>query len=290
MYSKYNFSGIEEHLEHVSTCPLCGGQKHSQLYSFQPFEVVRCTHCSLGYLSPRLTEEAIMAHYRDPGYFEGSGGYGYEDYRLQEAGLRLSFQRFLRILAKKSLTGGSLLEIGCGPGLFLDEAREYFSHRVGTEFSADIAQQALKFADKMIVGGLEHLDETDCFDVIIAINVIEHVYEPISFLTSICNHLRAGGMVILVTPDLDGLWRRLFRSRWPSFKIPEHIIYFNTTTLRQLGTETGLKEMDFFGFTQIFPLSLILDKLYIRNAPSLFQRLLIPVPYTMICSVLRHID
>lgn len=175
-------------------------------------------------------------------------------------------------------------------GPFLDEAREYFSYRVGTEFSADIAGQALKFADRVVVGGLKDLDETDYFDVIIAINVIEHVYEPIPFLVSICNHLRTSGAVVLVTPDLDGLWRRLFRSRWPSFKIPEHVTYFNSRTLRQLGTKSGFREVDLFGFTQIFPLSLILDKLCIRYIPSWFQRLLLPVPHTMICSVLRHID
>ena len=290
MYSKHDFSRIEKHLEPVPACPLCGGRKHSQLYAFQPFEVVRCMHCSLGYLSPRLSEEAMMAQYQDPEYFEGSNGCGYEDYKLQEAGLRYSFRNLLHILEKKGLTGGALLEIGCGPGLFLDEAKKYFGYRVGTEFSADIAQQALKFADRIIVGGLEHLEETDYFDVIIAISVIEHVYEPIPFLASICNHLRTGGAVVLVTPDLDGLWRRLFRSRWPSFKIPEHVIYFNTETLRQLGTESGLQKVDLFGFTQIFPLSLILNKLCIRHTPPWFQRFLLPVPYTMICSVLRRID
>ena len=290
MYSKHDFSRIEKHLEPVPACPLCGGRKHSQLYTFQPFEVVRCMHCSLGYLSPRLTEKAMMAQYQDPGYFEDSNGCGYEDYRLQEAGLRYSFRNLLRILARKGLTRGALLEIGCGPGLFLDESRRYFGYRVGTEFSADIAQQALKFADRMVIGGLEHLDETDYFDVIIAISVIEHVYEPIPFLVSMCNHLRTGGAVVLVTPDLDGLWRRLFRSRWPSFKIPEHVIYFNTETLRQLGTESGLQKVDLFGFTQIFPLSLILNKLCIRHTPPWFQRFLLPVPYTMICSVLRRTD
>lgn len=290
MYSKHDFSRIEEHLEPVPACPLCGGRKHSQLYTFQPFEVVRCMHCSLGFLSPRLTEKAMMAQYQDPGYFEGSNGCGYEDYKLQEAGLRYSFRHLLRILARKGLTGGALLEIGCGPGLFLDEAKRYFGDRVGTEFSAGIAQQALKFADRMVVGGLEHLDEKDYFDVIIAISVLEHVYEPIPFLVSMCNHLRTGGVVVLVTPDLNGLWRRLFRSRWPSFKIPEHVTYFNPETLRQLGTESGLQKVDLFGFTQIFPLSLILNKLCIRHTPHWFQRLLLPVPYTMICSVLRRTD
>ena len=285
-----DFSKVEEHLEPVPVCPLCGGQRHSQLYSFQPFNVVRCMSCSLGYLSPRLTKDAMMAQYKDPGYFEGSKGYGYEGYKLQEAGLRCSFRNLLRILARKGLTGGSLLEIGCGPGLFLDEARSYFGYRVGTEFSVEVAQQASKFADKMLVGGLEQLDETDYFDVIIAISVLEHVYEPIPFLGSICNHLRTQGVAVLVTPNLDSLWRRLFGSRWPSFKIPEHVTYFNPKTLRILGAKSGLRDVDLFGFTQISPLSLILNKLGIRHTHPWFQHILLPIPYTMICSVLRRID
>ena len=47
-------------LEPVS-CPICGPDPAPTLrYDFDPYRVVRCPRCRLVFLSPRLTESAIL--------------------------------------------------------------------------------------------------------------------------------------------------------------------------------------------------------------------------------------
>lgn len=273
-------------LEKISFCPVCKMTERKFLYNFNPFYVYRCTACTAGYLAPRITEKRMKEFYADSSYFEGTAGYGYGNYASQESSLRLTFRHFLRILHRKGILLGELLEIGCGTGILLNEAGLYCHRRVGTEFCGNAAAKASGAADEIIVGGFDRIPSSYRFDVIIAVNVIEHVYNPVNFLQTARTFLKEKGKIILVMPDIDSLWHHLFRHRWPSFKIPEHILYFNRKSLQYIAHESALETSAFFLFTQIFPLSLILEKFSIRNVPDLFQRILLPVPATMLCVIL----
>jgi len=275
-------------LENPGHCPVCGMLEKKILYDFHPFRVFRCKECTAGYLSPRLMEKRMMEFYADPSYFEGTEGYGYEDYASQESGLRVTFQHFLRILHRKEILQGEILEIGCGTGILLKEAHPYCRRRAGTEFCGNAAAKASETADEIIVGGLEQVPISSRFDLIIAVNVIEHVYNPKDFLRTASRFLKKNGKIVLVTLDIDSLWHHLFRHRWPSFKIPEHILYFNRKSLQYLAQESALEPSAFFPFTQIFPLSLILRKFSVTRVPAFFRRILLPIPATMLCVILKN--
>ncbi|PIV27612.1 MAG: hypothetical protein COS37_02440, partial [Anaerolineae bacterium CG03_land_8_20_14_0_80_58_20] len=68
-------------LEPVS-CPICGRDPAPTLrYDFAPYRVVRCPHCGLVFLSPRLTESAILKLYSDQEYYVSEvSGQGYDEY------------------------------------------------------------------------------------------------------------------------------------------------------------------------------------------------------------------
>ncbi|MEN6320285.1 MAG: class I SAM-dependent methyltransferase [Syntrophaceae bacterium] len=275
-------------LEYPSHCPLCGTDGHDHLYEITPFTVVQCLSCSLGYLSPRAKEEAIMKLYDNSLYYQSAGGYGYTDYTFQERGLRKSFRHLLRILEKSDLTKGSLLEIGCGPGFFLDEAKGSFTYRTGMEMCSDIVLPNV--ADKIIIGSLDRLTPADQYDLIVTISVLEHVYNPVSFIKSLLCNLNRNGKVVIVTPDFNNIWRRIFRKRWQSFKVPEHVIYFNHKSLNILARLSGLKLLSVFNLPQFFPLSLVLSKTFFSEnsfsfLPKKMKELLIPIPQTMICGI-----
>ena len=85
------------------------------------------------------------------GYQGGQSGYADTSYFEQETALRATFKRLLRNLEKREMTGGELLEIGCGYGYLLDEARPYFSRRVGTDFSPEAAAHARKSGAEVFV-------------------------------------------------------------------------------------------------------------------------------------------
>jgi SAM-dependent methyltransferase len=262
-------------------CPLCSADDPAaSRYRFPPYAVVRCRGCRLWYLRPRLAEPAMLSGYADDAYFEG-GGSGYSSYRAQEATLRRTFRRLLRELTRRGMTGGRLLEVGCAYGFFLDEARGLFAERLGTEYSPAAADRCRSRADRVLLGGLDRLAPDERFDLAACIHVIEHVYHPVDFLRRLRGHVEPGGRVVLATPDMGGPWRPLLRRRWPFFKIPEHVTYFDRRTLPRLLADAGFDEVGEIPYPSYFSLSLIGEKLALR-VPAALSGLQLRVPATTV--------
>lgn len=222
--------------------------------------------------------------YRQPSYYEG-GARGYADtsYIAQQPALRATFKRLLHNLAKRGLTGGDLLEVGCGYGYLLDEARLFFNRRVGTEFSREGAEIARATGAQVFVGGVEQVPPELKFDCVIATQVIEHVYMPLSFVKQLANRARDGGHIFLATPDIGGVLRKLMGHRWPSFKVPEHVLYFDLQTLSSLMRRAGLTDVRKLPYPHAFPLGLIAAKFGFA-LPSVLARLKVFVPATTVAA------
>lgn len=270
----------------VPVCPLCGHKDSDVMYEgkrFSPYGVRSCTHCGMSFLSPRPTEQSMMSLYQQDDYFSGSDQ-GYSDYSAQELALRATFRRLLENLAARGKTGGDLLEIGCGYGYLLDEARTYFKHRVGTDFSAGAVEQARISADEVYRGGVDAINEVEAFDCIIASHVIEHVYHPQDFIKGILKRLRPGGAVVIAAPDMGSLWRKLMGGRWPSFKLPEHILYFDNQTLPRLLEQCGVQEIKAVPYLHAFPLPLIADKFGVR-LPNFCNKYSLWLPATTVAYI-----
>ena len=277
-------ANVSANLEYPA-CPLCGSDRRQLPFRLHgPYRVARCTACGLYYLYPRLAESAIQHAYRQPSYYEG-GACGYSDasYIAQESALRATFKRLLYNLAKRGLTGGQLLEIGCGYGYLLDEARLFFDRRVGTEFSPQGAEIARTTGADVFVGGIEQIPPDAKFDCVVATQVIEHVYQPLLFVQRLADHSKPGGHIVLATPDIGGVLRKLMGHRWPSFKVPEHVLYFDYQTLSSLMRRAGLSDVRRLPYPHAFPLGLIAAKFGLR-VPPLFARVHVWVPATTVAA------
>jgi SAM-dependent methyltransferase len=243
-------------------CPLCASDRREFPFRLhEPYRVARCMECGFHYLYPRLIEIAMQEVYREPSYYEGGeSGYADTSYAAQEFALRATFQRLLQNLAKRGLTGGDLLEIGCGYGYLLDEARSFFGRRAGTEFSLEGAEIARATGAEVFVGGIEQVPSDAKFDCVIGTQLIEHIYEPLSFVKRLAGHTKPRGHIILSTPDIGGVLRKAMGRRWPSFKVPEHVLYFDYRTLGSLMRRAGLNDVRRLPFPHAFPLGLITAK------------------------------
>jgi SAM-dependent methyltransferase len=276
-------------------CPLCNSDRRDFPFCLsatgrirrgeqEPYRVARCIECGLHYLYPRLIESAMQEVYRESSYYEG-GACGYADtsYTAQEFALRATFKRLLQNLAKRGLTGGHLLEIGCGYGYLLDEARSFFGRRVGTEFSPEGAEIARAAGAEVFIGGIEQVPSEAKFDCVIGTQLIEHVYEPLSFVKRLAGHTKSGGHIILATPDIGGVLRKAMGQRWPSFKVPEHVLYFDYSTLSSLMRRAGLDDVHRLPYPHAFPLGLIAAKFGFTLPPSV-RRFKVWVPATTVAA------
>jgi 2-polyprenyl-3-methyl-5-hydroxy-6-metoxy-1,4-benzoquinol methylase len=233
------------------------------------------------YLKPRLAESAMRARYERLDYFEGEGS-GYVNYAAQEGTLRSTFRGLLHGMWKRGLTSGRLLEVGCAFGFFLEEARPYFSYRVGTDYSAEALDRAAGRAERLVLGGPSEVSAREPFDCAVCVHVIEHVYEPVEWLTDIRNHVRPGGWVVVATPDAGAPWRSLMGARWPFWKVPEHVTFYDHGSLARLLATVGLVDVIRLPYPSIFPLGLAVEKVGAR-LPRWAWSLPVRLPFASLC-------
>lgn len=137
--------------------------------------------------------------------------------------------------------GGRMLDVGCGNGKFLTSMRTFGWNVEGVEFSAAGVKSARLSDLKVHHGDLASANFADnCFDLITARHVIEHIPEPHAFVAELARVLRPGGRLVIETPCSNALGRQWFNTHWYANDVPRHLLLFSPANLERLGASHGL--------------------------------------------------
>lgn len=179
-----------------------------------------------------------------------------DDYLAEEEGRRATARRLLDLVGAHR-PRGRLLDVGCGHGLLLDEARARRYETVGIELSRDSARHARSLGLDVRELSLEAFaeatngDSPGIFDVIVLADVIEHLDDPVAAIDQCVALLRPGGVLCVVTPDPTSLTARVAGKRWWGF-LPAHTVLLPRRTLHELLTAAGLVISDDVPFVRTF--------------------------------------
>jgi SAM-dependent methyltransferase len=133
------------------------------------------------------------------------------------------FETVLRKLRK--MTGGRLLDVGCGQGHFMRRAARHYDV-YGIDISPARVERArsqsgLQTAE---VGSATSLAFPDAhFDVVCALDVVEHLETPEQFFAEAARVLRPGGILLFSTPNPDSLGHRLKGDASFMYTDPTHV-------------------------------------------------------------------
>jgi 2-polyprenyl-3-methyl-5-hydroxy-6-metoxy-1,4-benzoquinol methylase len=152
--------------------------------------------------------------------------------------------------------GRKLLEVGCGTGDFVAFSQEHGFSSVGTEPSIEAAQRAASQGltvhnmtlDKFVVHS-----EAAKFDVVVMINVLEHVPDPVRTLQECKQVLVPGGILCVRVPNDFTEMQAAAKQKTGAdawwIAVPDHINYFNFASLNQtfdrIGFDTVYTQGDF---------------------------------------------
>ena len=140
---------------------------------------------------------------------------------------------------------GSVLDIGCGGGFFLDVFDGSRFDKFGVEYGDDGFNVAYeKYPDKVYQGQFTDLDniENDSFDLIIFRGVLEHVVNPKDHLMKASQVLKNNGwLFISATPNLNSLCADLFRDKFNQHIPAEHIIHFSDIHFKKYLKDIGFR-------------------------------------------------
>ena len=146
----------------------------------------------------------------------------------------------------------SILDIGCGPGNFLDRAAVIgIQHRVGIDPLRQVVTfNRMRGKQHCVFEGYYTREKfrKESFNVIFHSHVLEHVEFPLQFLGNNYYHLLPGGTLVVRVPSiLSPEWwlqvisrNRLCRSGPLN---PQHMVYFTPNTLRKSLDQTGFTDI-----------------------------------------------
>lgn len=216
----------------VIHCFVCGGSELRKLYSLplvdgpyahaheaQNRTIYRCGVC--GHLSTDFSDSEKYAQY----YSSLS-----EDYHCDHDRDHSRYEQICSLLPKQSKL--RVLDIGCGSGTFLRMLPSH-AERFGIEPSRAAARVAQEQGIQIL--GHDDLDRAGLrhgFDVVTAIDVVEHTPDLQHFRRMLATALRPGGTAIILTGDCESLSARLLGPHWYYFNFAEHVSVFSPHSMR----------------------------------------------------------
>jgi len=217
-----------------------------------------CQSCGLGRAEPSSFDPTT---YYTKDYFSGRHADGYSDYLGAEAVLRREFSESIDYI-RNFVTGGKLLELGCAYGFFLEEASRHFE-TTGIELAADAAAHCRRAGLNVLHGAADeaNLARVGAVDVIVLLDVIEHLPQPHQTLALCHRHLNPGGIIVITTGDFSSAVARLTGSHWRLMTPPQHLWYFTPASMRRLAAGLGLSVERLDHPWKTVPASLILFQL-----------------------------
>ncbi len=156
-----------------------------------------------------------------------------------------------------------ILDVGCGNGALCRELSSQGFEVVGVDPSPSgvaVARQALpevRFEVMQVQEDLLERLQSDPFDAVISTEVIEHVYDPRTFVKGCWNALKPGGSLIVSTPYHGYLKNLLIAlaGKWDAHADPMwdggHIKLWSRKTLTTLLSQTGFEDACFYGVGRV---------------------------------------
>ena len=187
-----------------------------------------CPRCSLQFWWP-------MKH---PGkqWYEGCDNYGGTVFGTNK---RRKFWNHSQLLLEP-LGRGELVDVGCGPGAFLARAQSVGYSVTGIDFDREAVEQARSVVgDHVYTLSLEEfLEKTDRrYDVVTFFEVLEHMDNPLEFMSAIRRVLKDGGHIALSVPNRCR-WSRAINVSYVDFP-PHHLTRWDTVSLGNFLRQCG---------------------------------------------------
>jgi SAM-dependent methyltransferase len=199
-------------------------------------------------LSPQPTPAELHDYYpRGYWYAPQTSAADYLEQRYRRFVLR-DHLHFVERALRESEEEGLILDVGCGGGLFLQMLAERggpaFRKRVaGLDFSLDAANLAWRTAGVPVVcGSLSRAPfaGSSCA-VVTMFHVLEHLYDPASYLDAARELLRPDGRLIVQVPNAACWQFLLLGERWNGIDVPRHLIDFRLRDLDSLLDHCGFE-------------------------------------------------
>jgi 2-polyprenyl-3-methyl-5-hydroxy-6-metoxy-1,4-benzoquinol methylase len=217
-------------------CFVCNSPKIAAVKGYERHDLAKCRACGFVFMRAIPTLDELNKYYSSYSY--GSAQF-LSPITIKSYNLLLDeFEKY-----RKS---NRILDVGCGVGFFLEQAKKRGWEVYGTEYSQKAIEICKEKGIQIVDGILDSMkfDYHD-FDVVTSFEVIEHINNPVDELRQIRSLLRKGGLFYCTTPNFNSLLRYYLKENYNVIGYPEHLSYYTRRTLSALLRNSGFKKKKF---------------------------------------------
>ncbi len=216
------------------SCPICGavGSGYGRIPASAhagSIPLLRCPGCEHVWKAASARAPLV-----------GTGAVATRDFSIRHAGLVRA-----RLPREFSCSPGRrVLDVGCWDGALLADLPPTWV-RHGIEPHAGAAALARKRGLTVFTRTLEAVElEPATYDVVVMMDILEHLAEPLAGLAKLALALRPGGYFIALTGNAASFASNLYRGSWYYFNYAEHVTFFSPESLRLGLVRTGFESIE----------------------------------------------
>lgn len=233
-----------------SHCPVCKSEAikpelkaTDHTVSKEEFSIWHCNNCTARFTQDVPAQDDIGGYYASAGYISHSD---------TKEGVINNLYHLVRkrtLAAKKKLvmreTGvsrGTILDIGCGTGAFLDTMNKAGWMTTGLEpdAAARIKAVALYGINPLEPGKLFELVPAS-YNAITMWHVLEHVHQLHEYISRIETLLAEKGKLFIAVPNYTSKDAEIYKEHWAAYDVPRHLYHFSPPSMEELLKPHNLK-------------------------------------------------
>lgn len=213
----------------IENCLICNSNDIHSIDGFEHAHLHKCADCNFVFSSRIPLKSELDEIYKDEfnhtTYFSPITIIRYEK-------LLANFEPYRKT--------NRILDVGAGCGFFMETAKKNGWDVVGTEISELCIDKCNEKGLDIYRGELQSINfDPEQFDVIVGLEIIEHVPNPKGMLEEMYRLLRKGGLLYITTPNFNALNRFRLKGQYDVVNYPIHLTYFTPKTLRKTAKIIG---------------------------------------------------
>jgi 2-polyprenyl-3-methyl-5-hydroxy-6-metoxy-1,4-benzoquinol methylase len=236
-----------EYSQRLKKCPLC---KSGHFLNFkevpdfavskEKFYLCQCVDCKLIFTNPRPTKKSISQYYQSENYISHQDKANNLTNLLYKIVRKITIKQKLKWLKEFNKEKSNLLDIGCGTGYFLKEAKDNDWKVTGIEPNPTARKIAKKKKIK-VYSDLKKIDTTNKFQAITLFHVLEHIHSLRKTGKKLVELLEDEGTLYIAVPNYNSKDSMLYGEKWAGWDVPRHLYHFTQETMQIFADKMGME-------------------------------------------------
>ena len=199
-------------------------QENFELFKDENFELLKT--------SPVPNEEQMGRYYQSENYISHSDSASSLFERIYHSVKKFTLRQKLNQIENAKQGRGSILDIGCGTGEFLVEAKNRNYFVIGIE--PNRTAQALALDKGIVIKDTIQEVEDDSIDIITMWHVLEHIDNLEEMINELKRVLKPDGLLIIAVPNYKSHDAKVYKNYWAAYDVPRHIWHFSQNAITLL--------------------------------------------------------